>query len=120
MIRSIALSLLLVLAACGSTTLDNSGGGLTPTVAKIVIRHNAWVLADTALTPQIQDGYLAQSKALDVAFRANQIEVPPIYDVAIAVLNRHDAYAVAVPESDPLDMVESRTVRLEIEAASGQ
>ncbi len=97
-LRRIVLGVIVGVAVTASCHLFRSGiriekvsGG----VEKVVARHDAYVIADEALTDDQEAGALGQSAALSQLLQLESIPVSKFKPVALPVLARHDAYIQA-------------------------
>lgn len=95
--KNLILGLCLALASCGAlgTSTGYSRDNIQGSVQIVVERHDSYVAADEALTPEQRSAYLAESFDVTSMLQYDPIPAAPMRKVLAPVLARHDAYISA-------------------------
>lgn len=122
----VALMVLPTITACAgegtlSQNVDEKGNmDLAPLVNVVCDRHDEGVAGDTTLDEFGKSRALAESILMRNAFKQEKVDVAPIYDDAIQVLDRHDGYvnkSDRSPASKKLALLSSGNIRRTLNTA---
>lgn len=101
--KTLLLSLPLILGACASPRALPTAGPLRNSVERVLARHDAYVQADPSLSPVSRSTYLADSAWVEAMMALPEVDGPLLFEALEPVMVRHDVYVSTDLSLSPLE-----------------